>query len=869
MRLFRILLRLFPKDFQSDFGAEMKEVFRAERAEIGERGRLLDFWRRTVAGVFREAPRAHFENLLRDSRHAVRAFAANPLFFLTASISLAIGIGATTTVFSIFGATFLHVIPGVQQPDRLVNVKWESSSEESDLVSYPDYRELRDSDALQGLAGFNGRVVGLSVGKEAELAGAQVVTTNYFEVLGLEPARGRLFRPEEDDRAGAAPRAVVSDWFWRNRLGGDPDVVGREISVNARPFTIIGVMPPGFRGPFIGFNFDLFVPVAMSEAIGLPSLEDRTAHWIELVGRLRQGVSARQSQAAFDLEARRLAMSYPERNEGLRLRVEANNGFDADVGDGLLVLLVVLMGVSALVLVIACVNVANMVLSRLADRSSEMALRLALGAGGGRLTRQLLTENILLALFAGSLGTGLAYYATAMMSSVLPSFDGFISLVVALDARALLWALAASLLSAVFFGLVPALRASRSDWATALREGGARMTRKEGVRNVLVAAQVALSLVVLVCAGLFLRALGHAGSVDIGFRSDGVMMGSFDTALIRKSASESMDLFRDLIEQVENLPGVDSASMASRVPLSLGSRIFADTVPLEIAGHRPPVGQDAFRIEHSYVSERYFDTLRISLVEGRFFGRFDRLGAPAVGIVNQALAERFWTVETAVGKHLRQDGERIEIVGVVRDNKYRSLNESPQPFLYLPFQQTLRNRGTLLVRSERGMSEFAQVLRERIREVVPHLPIQEYRPLEEHLAVSLLPQRIAGAAAGIMGAIALVLSSIGLYGVVAYSVSRRGHEIGIRIALGAGKRDIVQLILKRGLVLAWTGVLIGLGAAIAVSRFLESFLIGLSPTDIPTFLSVTALLVSIAALAGYLPARRAARTDPIRVLKSQ
>ncbi len=890
-RLFHILLRLFPSSFRGDHGHDMQSMLRSELREIrAERARLgiLRFWWRAVTGVLRTAPREHLDDLMLDLRYAVRLMRKRPLFTLTAALSLAIGIGATTTVTAIFNAIFLRPIPGIERPDELINVQAKTRVQEGfELVSYPNYTDLRDgSTPVADLAGFHGISfsLGLAPGSEPELVPGQFLTGNYFDLLGVRPRLGRFFLAEEDGAPGAHPIAVITSRLWQDRFGGDESILGREIWLNRTPFTIIGVAPEGFRGHFIGFNIDLFVPSAMAGIADLPERSDRQAHWLELIGRLRDGVTLEQARASFDTSGRQLAAAWPDANRGLEIHVAPATGIDADFRGGLLVFLIILLSVSGFVLIIACMNVANMMLTRVAWRRQEMVLRLALGAPRLRLARQLLTESLLLALLAGGLGIMLALWATSVARAAFPAVDPRISVAIQLDPLSLGVALAISLLVALLCGLGPALNAARADLAVALHLSSGQVGARSRLWGGLVIGQVALSLVILICAGLFLRALQHATTIDPGFDSRQVYAAGINPALAGMSQDESRPLFPALLERVAALSATESAALVTRLPLSLGSRFFPNPITVQVPGLEPPPEQDGFPIEHGIVSHGYFETLRIPLLQGRAFELGDRVDAHNVAVVNESFARRFFPSGAALGSRLslparggagQNDADmtpagrrEVEIVGIVRDSKYRTLDEEPLPYLYLPFAQNPTNSAGLLVRHAGGTGGFPELLRFTLREHAPHLPIGNFGSLEDRLAVALLPQRIAGSVAGALGLIGLLLTALGLYGVVAWSVVRRAGEIGMRMSIGATPTDIVRLILRQGITLTLIGIAVGIPAAFGTSRLLSSFLVGVSPMDPVTYLGISAVLLVTALLASYLPARRAARIDPLTVLRS-
>ncbi|HVR28143.1 MAG TPA: ABC transporter permease [Thermoanaerobaculia bacterium] len=904
-RRFALLLRLFPGGFRHRFEDEMRSVLGSDHASSRDRGprALAAFWWRTVIGVLRTAPAEHLEAAALDARYALRRLLRRPLFSVTACLSLAVGIGATTAVVAVYKAALLDGIPGIVAPRRLVNVKPIAARAETfELVPYPYYAALRAGEAvLSDLAGFHGTTTSLGSGApgEAEVRGTQVVSTNYFRTLGVRPRLGRFFLEEEE--AEAIPVAVVSDRLWRDRLGAAP--MGSQVRINGRTFTVVGVAPPGFRGHFKGFGFDVFIPMGMAEVAGLPDHRDRSHGWVEMVGRLAPGVGMEAAGAALGSLGHALADAFPRERGNLELTVERNRGIDAELRSGLLVLLVTLFFIGAFVLAIACLNVAAVMLGDLMGRRGEMALRRSLGAPPNRLASQLLVESGLVALVGGGLGFLLATWATRLASAALGSVDSRVSLAVRLDAGVLGAVLALCAATTIVAGLAPALAAARAEPVEALRTH--RRPGKGHTRffKALVIGQVVLSFVVLVTASLFLRALERAVTLDPGFETAGVELTTLEPELAGMRADDIRNFFAEARERIAALPGVEAVALTSRVPLSLGARLFPNPLEIQIAGWEPPPGQEGFLIEHAIVSSGYFDTLRIPIVAGRGFGRSDREGAAPVVIVDVAFADRFFP-GGAVGRSVSRGATAITIVGVAAQSRYRAIDEAPAPFLYLPFDQHPRNAAVLLARARdagavpadmpgtggpTGMagegrvggagapgrgdtapearSALAAEIRRSLHELAPKLPVPDVESLDSRLAATFLPQRVAALTSAILGAVGLALSGIGLYGVLGIWVGRRRHEIGLRIALGARPADVQRLVLRQGVAAALAGVAVGIPLAVAGSRLFGSFLVGMSSNDPWSYLAVSALLLASALLASLLPAYRAARCDPMALLK--
>ncbi len=871
-RGFSLLTRLFPARFRDDYEDEMTAVLQAEHATKRGGWSRLGFWSRAVLDTLRSASREHLADLGADLRYAARTLRKRPLFLIVAVLSLGIGIGATATVMATISAVFLRPLPGLAHPDRLVNVKpHEASEESSSLGSYPSYRDLRESGTtLAALAGFNGTMVTVSLGRggDPEVLPAQIVTANYFSTLGVEPLRGRFFAADEE--LEAHPVAVISEPFWRDRLGAVEPLPG--LLINGVRFDLIGVAAPSFRGHFKGFRFDVFVPLGMAEVAGLPSHDDRAASWIEMVARLADGATIEDAEADLGRAARLLSANHPTIHRDLEIEVEPMTGLDADFRGGLVLFLATLFAISALVLVIAGLNVASMSLSREVSRRHEMAVRAALGAPRARLVRQQLTEALLLALVASGLGVLIARAATRAVSAAFASVDSRILLDVRLDPTTLLAVIVLAFTVALLSGLGPALRSSRD------RQDGRRAGLRAGARAVvggqrwrrgLVVGQVVLSFVILVSASLFLRALRAATAIDPGFDPRGVVTMSIDPDLARLEPAAASALFTDLRREVAASPGVVAAGWATRVPLSLGARFFANTLTLEVPGWQPPAGADGFAIEHAIVSEGALEALGVPVVEGRAFSTIDRGDSTPVALVNQTLAARFFPNSSVLGHIVRHGGRELEIVGVVRDAKYRTLDEAPTPFLYLPFDQNPPRRAVLLARSAGDSAALTRSARDAVRGLAPELPVPELGPLEDRLASAYLPQRVGAAAAGVLGGVGRLLCAVGLYGVLGHWVSARTAEIGLRVSLGATPRDVLRLVIRQGVVLAAIGVAVGAPIAVFASSLFRTFLYGLHPIDPPTYLLVTAIVVLAALAASALPAMRAVRVDPLVALRSE
>ncbi len=805
-------------------------------------------------------------NFWTDLRYGARKLARQPLHAAAAMASIAIGVGAVCLVFSFVNFFLLRPIPGVPEMDGLVNVRSFATDAEDagDLFSYPNYLDLREgTTALAELAGFHGLFLNVAgAGVQSSQVGGQLVTDNYFAVLGVEPYQGRFFLPEEHREAGAHSVVVISHSYWQGRLGGG-EALGRQLRVNGRPFQIVGIGPPGFRGHFIGFDFELFLPDSMAE-VASRSLDDRAGGWVEMVGRLAPGVTLGQAQADLDLQAARLAEGFPDVNRKLRLEVSPNTGVDEDLRKGLAVFLGIFGLIAVLILASACFNVANMILARYLARRRELALRRALGAAGGRIGVQLVTENLLLSVPGAAAGLLLAGAGVAALNGTLSSLGPGVSSRASIDPAAASVALVVALLVGVALGLAAALRTRGGEGL----DGSRGASSRNRFASLLVTGQIAICLVLLVTAGLFLRGLGRSLTLDPGFEARGVYLVSADPDQLGMDPEQSRTFYRDLLRAASQAPGVESAALTNRVPLGLGAAFFGNTHPIEIPGLQNPPGEDGFQVENSTVSASYFETLQIPILSGRGFEESDREGSQPVAVINEALALRFWPGEDPVGRTFRLEGRDRTIVGVARTSKVRSIAEPDRPLFYLPIAQQPA-AATLLVKSRQEPAKLTADMRALVGQLLPGLAPSEVRPLTEHLESALLPQRVGSTLAGLMGLTALLLSMVGVYGIVAFSVSRRRREIGIRMSLGAPPRDVARLIRGQGLRRAAVGIVLGGLAALGVSRLLEGFLVGVSPADPVAYLTSVAVLVLATLAASWLPARRAARVDPVETLRAE
>ncbi len=814
--------------------------------------------------------------LLQDLRYAVRMMIKSPGLTAVAALTLALGIGANSAIFSGVSAFVLRPLP-VEEPDRLVRpFETDNPDEWLGNFSYPDYVDYREqNDVFEGMLVHNIVQAALSRDNQNDLVWGELVSGNYFDVLHVRPAMGRGFLPEEDKTPGSHPVVVLGHSLWERRFDRDASIVGQPVTLNGQAYTVIGVAPKEFRGTKFGLGMDFWVPMMMHKQImnGTDWLDDRGSHWLEVVGRLKPGVTEEQAAAALTTISSRLAASYPkERSANLRVIVlpETKGRFDdasstIALGSGLA------MAVVGLILLIACANVANLLLARAIRRRREIGIRLALGASRWRLIRQLLTESCLLALVGGGLGLLFAFWVTDLMYALIPVLPYTIVIDFAPDARALAFTLVISLVTGIIFGLAPAWQASNPDVVPVLK--GETVSFKQGssrfsLRNMLVVSQVALSMIVLVCAGLFIQSFQKTRSANPGFNPDNALAVSMNPGLLGYTPDQTKEFYRRLIEQTRSLAGVETASMANQLPLGDGSN---STGPLVREGEEPPRPGEGIDSLLYLVGPGYFETMQLPIVKGREFSETDRTDRPRVAIINETLARRLWPDQDAVGKRMRvgDNTALIEIVGVARDGRYRTIGERPRFCLYYPAYQRNESGMTLLVRTTGDPEAIVGAVRQEIEKLDSRLPIYNVKTLRQHLTWGLWGPRMAATLSLSFGFVALLLAATGLYSVMAYTVSQRTREIGIRMALGATKSDVLKLVAAQGMGLAVTGIVIGLVLAFAVTRAIASLLVGVSSTDPVTYVIITAGLLTVALAACYTPARRAAKVDPMVALRHE
>ena len=804
-----------------------------------------------------------------DLRHSLRLLRSRPGFASTVIVTLALAIGANATIFTWIKAILLAPLPGIEQPERLVEV-WGATRNNSALsTSYLDYLDFRDRNSvLSGLMAHQVQPLNFGRGGKPERVWGAVVSGNYFDVLGVRAVIGRTFLPEEDRTPNTHPVAVIGYGLWQRQFGGDPNILGRTITLNEHDFTIIGVTPKDFGSPYPGIALDVWVPVMMKDYVALPhfSLTDRGSRWLMVMGRLKPGATVAQAQANLASIARQLERAYPRTNDQLGAAVYLHTQSPFSMKRSMQSALAILMAAVVVVLLIACANVANLLLVRAAARRKEIALRLALGSSRWRLVRHLLTESLVLASLGAMVGLVLAFWGARLLPAFLPPYGMGVSFDTRPDALVFAFTLGLTVLTTVLFGLVPTLHASKQDLVAALKDSAAtvgRGTRRVSLRHALVISQMALSTVALISAGLFVRSLSEAYRADPGFDPHRVLLVSFDPFLSGYDDNRGREFYRLLVERVGTIPGVQSVTLARRLPLTLSGIAFANVV---IEGYAPTKDED-MHLNYETVGPHYFQSMRIPLLRGRDFDERDQERAPGVVIINETMAQRYWPGGDALGKHLKLTKGWLEVVGIAKDVKNRSLSETPQPFLYLPLLQDYRSNMILVARTAIKPEKMLHAIQKEVAALDPEMPMFDVKTLEEHISVSLFLQRMAATLLSIFGLLAVSLAALGLYGVMAYAVSQRTRELGIRVSVGAKQPDILKLILGQAVMLSVTGVVGGLTIALAVTGFSAHLLYGVSAADPMTFAVVALMLLGVALLAAYFPARRATKIDPMIALR--
>jgi putative ABC transport system permease protein len=821
------------------------------------------------------------EALWQDLRYGSRILLKAPGFTAVAVFSLAIGIGANTAIFSLVDKVLIRKLP-VEEPDRLVIVTANRGQGVLTGSNYPDFVDYRDrNDVFDGLVCYTQRALTLSEGGQAERIQGLIVSGNYFSVLRVRPALGRGFLPEEDKTASSHPVVVIGYGLWQRRFGADPALVRKTVRLNAYPFTVVGIAPPEFNGTIAGGAPDVYVPIMMMAQIATSPFDRSNLLFgprslsgsLQVLGRLKPGVSREQAAAAMTTLGGQIARAHPNADGSPRVEpkflIEDGSRGHTTLLRDLRFPLQMLMATVGLVLLIACANVATLLLARAGTRQKEIAIRLATGAGRMRLIRQLLTESVLLSTLGGAAGLALAASISGLMVSFMPpNNNASLTLDNRLDMRVLGFTLAISVVTGILFGLAPALVASRPDLVSALRDEATvfgKKVRHLNLRNLLVVGQVAVSVIVLVGAGLCVRSLRNLYAIDTGFDPAKVLVMSVDVGLSGYSRERGLQFYSEVLERVQRLPGVEAVSLATQIALGDG---FGGTMRGE--GYAPKPGED-MGSDFNQIGPDYFHVMKIPLLEGREFGQSDTTNTPPVAVINQTAARRFWPGQSAIGRRVivgrpPYDQARV-VVGVVKDSKYRRLTEEVRPAVFSPFFQSYRGDMTVHVRTTGEPATMLAAVRREVQALDRSVPLYNTRTLEEQKTSSLYTSRMAATLLTMFGLLALLLAAMGLYGVMAYTVNRRTHEIGIRMALGAQGSEVRRLVMVEGTAIMTIGLLLGLGGALAGTRFVESFLYGVRPNDPTAFAGAALLLAAVTLLANYLPARRASRTDPLMAIR--
>ena len=807
------------------------------------------------------------EPLARDIRFALRALRQRPLFAVVAVTSIAIGIGANTTLFSAVNALLLRPPPGIDDPSRVVEVGRTMDGRGMDSFSYPELLDMRERvAALQHVAGWTMDAFSFSLDGPGERVLVMGTSHNYFDSMGVRPERGRFFVEEEDRTAGTHPVAVLSHRFWQDRFHGDPDVVGSSVQLNRRTHTVIGVAPASFGGHIAAVRPDIYVPLMMVASGGW---EERNNTWFNAVGRLEQEATLEQANASLESTFIALRSIDPARYERRSARAVPIGPVPGAGRGAVTAFLALIMGLAVLILLITCSNVAGMLLARAASREREIAIRLALGSGRTRLVRQLLVESLVLFFLGGVTGVLLAIWGTDTLSAVRLPVPIPIDLDLRPDGLVLGFGLMLALVTGIVFGLAPALQSTRPAITASLKNESGRATSTGGrMRRAFVMAQIGLSLILLLSAGLFLRSLQRAAAIDTGFDPAGVRMISFDLSMDGYDEARGALFTRSVLDRVRALPGVTAASVASDLPMDLSSHGTAAWPE----GFATADGTGRLFVEFSVVSDGYFETLRVPLRQGRSFQATDREGSQPVAIISRTFAERAWPGQDAIARTLRfgsEEGEALTVIGVVDDVKNQTITETPEPFVFVPHAQQYEPGVTLLVQAANADATLPESIRSTILGLDPNLSLTPVGSVSEYTGLGLIPQRIAAALTTTLGALALLLSAIGVYGIVAYMVTQQTREIGIRMALGANRGDVLGLVLRRGLRLAVPGLLVGMAAGLVLAQVIRAFTLDIPPGDPATFVGVPLMLLAVVTLATLLPARRASTVEPSIALRGE
>jgi len=812
-----------------------------------------------------------FRDLLRDLQFALRQLRKNPGFSLLAVGTLALGIAANITIFSWINSTLLDPIPGVAHTANMITImRGERSEHPTPPFSYLDYAELRDSShSFAGLLGYHHDFVSITGSGKPERIYGTLASSNYFEALGVRPVLGRTLLPTlNNERIGVA-EAVIGYDLWQNRYAGDPAIVGKTIQINLHPYTIVGVAPKGFHGCASGLRSQVWIPLGMDSLVwGSNRINQRDTQWLNVLGRLRPGVDRSQAAGELNVQMQNIVARFPSDHLGPN-QISTDPLWRSPFGANVYFYgtLPILLALAAVLLMLACANVANLLLVRSVARRREFAIRLSMGADRWRVVRQLLVENLLIALAGGVAAIAITLWTANTLSYFLPSTTLPLALNGRVDGPVLLAAFLVSVLTAVISGVIPALRCSSLSPVAVLKDeslstsGGISKSRLTGG---LVVAQIALSLLLLACAGLFVRSLQNAQKTNPGFDPDGVLLTSIDLDSMGYNFAQTSEFDRRLLEHLKQLPGAQSVTIADFSPLSFS--IHSDVV--QPAGYVPRL-RESMEVDRGLVGPGYLATLRTPLLAGREFTLADDAKSESVAIVNKALVDRYWPGQNAIGKRIKIAGGWCTVVGVAANGKYRRMVYEQAPLVLVPMLQRNSGQQIVHVRTNGDPLALASAVERAIHDLNADLPVYNTTSMRESMMIGNVFERIAVAFAGTFGLLALLLSAVGIYGVVAYSTKQRTHEIGIRMALGAAQSDVFREVLGQGLRLALIGLGIGLAVSVVFTRMLRGMLFGVGANDWLTFAVVPLVLLLVTMCACYLPARRAAMVEPMRALRTE
>jgi predicted permease len=871
-----------------DLFGDLEELFHAHALEHGRRAAKRWYWRQAIhiiVDAIRERRRqpqppagdSVMQTIIQDFRYSIRSLVANPGFAAVTILMLALGIGANSTIFSWVNAVLLDPMPGSARTKELVQFTYLYKGDVLPSFSYPDYQDISSAaKQVTGIVGTEDLSVGIVIDRDGERAWSELVTTNFFDVLGAKIALGRGFTADEE-RPGAPATVVLSDMYWKRRFDGDPAVIGRQVKINSHPFTIVGVAAPGFFGAVSGLSYDMWLPMGTQPSVmpGGDRLNVRGSRWLALIGRLAPGSSREQARAELDATIAQMRTTHAAQNRYIDHQ-GALFPLDNSPDGGIAVLrpvLLILMAVAAIVLLITCANIAGLLLARASARQREIAIRLSMGAGRWRIVQQLLVEGMVLAT-VGSVGALIALqWTSGLLIGFAPPSELPIHLAVSVDARVVWFTAIVAVATVLLFALAPAAQATPADVATTLRDSAAGRTfTRNRLRRGLVAAQVALSISLLVGAGLCIRSLNEAARMTPGFQAEGVVVGWLDLFSAGYTQEQGRDYYARALDRVRTMPGVETVSLSRRIPLGFTGGSFTDVT---VEGHTPAEG-DPQGVGFNSVGPDYATTMKIPIVRGRDLSRDDTIDRPRVALINETMARVYWKGRDPIGGRVMFGSPRpdqapqwITVVGVIKDIKQRSLTERRSPSMVIPLLQFYSSTAVLMVRTASDETAVGSALQRALREIDPQVPFYNVSALSDHTKAATFQQKMAGNLLVVFGALALALAGIGSYGVLSYLVGMRRREIGIRLAVGATRRDVFALIAGSGVRLIGVGLVIGLLLSVGVGMGLQSLLIGIDPMDPVTYAGVIGILMVVSAAACLLPARRAASLDPVTTLREE